>query len=71
MENTRLLPSNKLLELQIEADDLHFDKTQSKTDKKQKCVLRKKIVNSVICLCGSIIFIGFFSLIYIGKWIHQ
>ena len=66
---SRLLPSSILLELQIDDDDLHLISRPHPREKIPKCAMRKKIVNAVVCISGSIAFIGVMSFMYLGKWL--
>ena len=73
MENTHLLPSIKILELD---DDINQSSNISINQKFKnwcqehcQCVSRKKIVHAVICISSCIIFVGLLSFIYLGKFI--
>ena len=70
MENTQLLPSTRILELD---DDLHqssnIEILKKRWKESCKCASRKKIVNTVVCISSCIIFIGLLAFMYLGKFI--
>ena len=71
MENTQLLPSRNLLELQSLDGRILLPSNKINTiDRFKQCVLRKQIVNLVICLCGCILFIVFLCFLYLGKFLQ-